>query len=179
MCLVGTHIGAVRRELNEHLKWEVFRRLNQLARSKQIAVIFQHYDQDDAASSEYLRRYVSNWPTGRLDVCLFCGAAVKRAPRHVRMGSFAAHPWCEEDAIFVTEVKIRKGTDYRPDVIIVPIWFPGSLGNAILDLAWGLVAHELSFGNILTPARLEKEARIEAARLVRVIETQVTSTEGI
>jgi hypothetical protein len=168
--------GIVRRERNADLKSEVLRKLNQHAQLRQIAVIFQIFDQTDPTTNEYYRRYQSSWPVTRLDVCLFCGEGFSHAVDCVRLDKFGAHPWCEEEPFGGTRVGILEKNHYRPAVILVPIWFPGSFSNAILDLAWGLVAHELSNNaSLLSQSRLEREAGIEAARLVRSVEELVAA----
>ena len=61
-------------------------------------------------------------------------------------------------------------------MIIIPFDFPGSLDDAILDLAWGLSAHELSSHSYsISPARLEMETETQPAILVRKLEAQLSS----
>jgi hypothetical protein len=168
----------VRPDPNESLKRRIFQRLNELARSKDIAVIFHMMQQKDPATKSYESHYQSTGPTGSPDVCLFCGLGLKNPNDFVRLGEFVADPWCnydfKQDGLGVT---FLDRDDHRPDLIIVTIWLPGSLDNAILDLAWGLAAHGISSRRYsISPARLKRETDTRAVKLVREIELQLTST---
>ena len=70
-----------------------------------------------------------------------------------------ADPWCHYDFIDQpTGVTILKRDNHRPDVIILTIWKPGSLDDAILGLARGLTAHKLSSRSYsISPDRMKRE----------------------
>lgn len=171
----GKASGIVKRDSCNWLKRSVFRRLNVIARSKQIAVIFQVMGQEDPSTNRYECRYKSIGPAGLPDMCLFCGWGTKDPKDFVHLGQFVADDTCHRDFLEGLGVTFLERRSYRPDVIIIPIDFPGSLDEAILDLAWGLAFHELSSrSHLISPARLKREAHTQAARLVRKLEAQLT-----
>ena len=114
---------------------------------------------------------------GAPGICLFCGWGMRNSKDFVHIGEFVADPQCYYDFKEVIGVRYLESAGYRPPVIIVPIHFPGSIDNAILDLAWGPAAHNLFAGShFMSPASLERKTETEAAKLVRKMEVQLTSS---
>jgi hypothetical protein len=157
----------------EWLKRRVFQKLNELARSTDIAVIFRIM-QEDPAKRRVSSHYHSTGPKGSPEMCLFCGWGHKKKD-FVHMGDFVADPWCHYD--FIDQpigATILERDNHRPDVIILTIWEPGSLDDAILGLAWGLAAHKLSSrSNSISPDRMKREIDAQATKLVRQLEVQL------
>jgi len=133
-------------------------------------------DQKDPATNRCECRYKSIELAGLPDMCLFCGWGTKDPKDFVHLGQFVAEPHRHFDFIQARGVAFLERQDRGPDVIIIPVDFPGSLDDTILDLAWGLAVHELSSRrHSISPARLETEIEAQAARLVRKLRAQLTS----
>jgi hypothetical protein len=133
--------GIVQRDSFEWLKRKVFQKLNELARSKDIAVIFQVMKQEDPVTDPFTPYYQSIGPTGDPDMCLFCGCCCTNSEGYFQMGGFVADPQCHYDMNQPgSGTTFLERDDHRPDVIIMTVWYPGALDDAILDLAWGLAA---------------------------------------
>jgi hypothetical protein len=169
----------VLRDSREDSKRHIFQNLNELAKSNEIAIIYQLYELvsqiDRTVSAQDNWQYQSRGLTGITDLCLFCGWGMTNSKDFIHLGEFVSDPWCYYEFMQAIGVSYLESADYRPPVIIVPIHFPGSIDNAIFDLAWGIAAHRLSSRRYsISPVRLKKETETQAARLVRKLEAQLT-----
>jgi hypothetical protein len=153
-------------------KHRIFRKLNQLARSRNIAVILHWMGRKDPAGNVWNdMRFQSNGRRGQAETCVFCGKRLRAGDWH-RLGHFVSDGECFR-ANFVDSGCVsflpRKG--FRPAVIIVPAYVPGSLDNVILDLAWALGCYRSTVGHpYATPAWVHERARSFAERLVGKLE---------
>jgi hypothetical protein len=82
----------VQHDSHEWLKRRIFQRLNELARTKDIAVTYPWAQQKDPATNCYDSVYQSTGPEGLPDTCLFCGWGHKSGKDFVPMGTFVADP---------------------------------------------------------------------------------------
>jgi hypothetical protein len=172
----GKASGIVRRDSREDLKRRIFQNLNEQVTSNDIAVIYGLYElarrRDPSISVQDDWRYQSRGPTGTPGFCLFCGWGMSKPKDFVHMGKFDADPWCYYDFREQIGVCYLESAGYRPPVIIVPIHFPGSIDNAILDLAWGLARH-------FNPVGLNTRTTKKAAKLVKKMEMKLASSSEI
>jgi hypothetical protein len=171
------------RDSREDCKRLIFQSLNELAKYNDIAIIYQLYElvrhRDSSVSMTESRAYQSRGPVGKRGLCLFCGKRTRNSGDNVRLGNFIADPWCYYDFKQTIGVSYLESADNRPPVIVVPIHFPGSIDNAILDLAWGLAAHRF-FGrsHLKSPASLTTKTGTDAMKLVRQIKRRQITHNG-
>lgn len=158
----------VLRDSHEREKLDIFQELNKEIRARDIAVIFQFRWQKDPITRKWEASYLSSGPAGIRDMCIFCGWGTKRRSEFLRMGAFICHHHCHYDFIQVSGVAYLNQEDYRPALIIVPISVPGSLDNAIMDLAWGFAGHFIS-----DRRNAERKITRLAEKIVRKMERRV------
>ncbi|MFY9585378.1 MAG: hypothetical protein WAR21_12905 [Candidatus Acidiferrales bacterium] len=153
-------------------KHKIFGKLNQLARSRNIAVILHWMGMKDPAGNVWNdMRFHSNGPRGQAETCVFCGKRL-RAGDWQRLGHFVSDRECFRDN-FVDSggVYFLPKTGFRPAVIIVPSCVPGSLDDVILDLAWALACYRTSVRHpYVARVWLHDRADSFAERLVRKLE---------
>ncbi len=164
---------AVLRDSYERIKQILFEKLNQLAGSRGIALIFLWMSKEDHSKVWWNdMRFQSNGPSGFSNICVFCGKTRLAKDDRVSLGHFVSDEECFRSS-FVESLGVYylPAQLYRPAVIVVPLHVPGSLDNAILDLAWGLAMYRVS---LMRPSDrrnwLEKRAHLFADRLVRKLE---------
>ncbi len=164
---------AVLRDSDEHMKQVLFEKLNQLAGSRGIALIFLWMSKEDHSKVWWNdMRFQSNGPSGLSNTCVFCGKTRLAKDDRVSLGHFVSDEECFRSS-FVESLGVYylPAQLYRPAVIIVPLHGPGSIDNAVLDLAWGLAMDRVS---LMRPSDrrtwLEKRAHLFADRLVRKLE---------
>lgn len=160
-------------DLSEHIKQLVFQSLNQLARSRNIAVILLWIGKEDHSEVCWDNmRFQSNGPSGLSNTCVFCGKTRLAKDDRVSFGHFVSDEECFRSS-FVESLGIYylPAQLYRPAVIIVPLHVPGSIDNAVLDLAWGLAMYQVSL-KCSSGRRtwLEERVHLFAERLVRKLE---------
>ena|ERR1700730_12760929 len=172
----------VRKDPREDWKRRIFQDLNAMAKSNDIAVIYQLIElvrqRDPSVSVQDGFQFQSRGPTGTPGVCVFCGKKLRNSKDFIHLGKFVSDPWCYYDFKQALGVCYLESAGYRPPVIIVQIPFPGSIDNAILDLAWGLAAHRL-FGKsyLMAPASLKTNSGAHAVKLVRQTKLHLTLSE--
>ena len=150
----------------------IFRKLNQLARSRKIAVILHWMGKRDPAGNVWNdMRFQSSGPPGQAETCVFCGKRLRHGEWH-RLGYFVSDGECFRDN-FVDSggVNFLPRAGFRPAVIIVPSFVPGSLDNVILNFAWALACYRSSVRRPnAEPTWLHERAGSFAERLVRKLE---------
>ena len=160
----------VQRDSDEHMKQVLFEKLNQLAGSRGIALIFVWMSKEEHSKVWWNdMRFQSNGPSGLSNTCVFCGKIKLAKEDRVSLGHFVSDEECFRSS-FVESLGVYylPAQLYRPAVIIVPLHVPGSLDNAVLDLAWGLAMYRVSLKRPSDRRTwLEERAHLFADRLVR------------
>ncbi len=160
-------------DLCERNKHFLFEKLNQLARTRNIAVIFLWMSKSDHSGLCWDdMRFQSNGPSGLSNTCVFCGKIKLAKDDRVGLGHFVSDEECfrcnfvESMGVYYLPPQL-----YRPAVVVVPIHVPGSLDKAILGLAWGLAMYRVSLKRSSDRRTwLEERAHLFADRLVRKLE---------
>ena len=116
-------------------------------------------------------RFQSNGRRGQAETCVFCGKRLRPGDWH-RLGRFVSDGECfRNNFVDSGGVGFLPRTGYRPAMIIVPAYVPGSLDNVILDLAWALAFYRSSVDRPhVAPPWIYQRADLFAERLVRKLE---------
>ena len=157
---------------SEAQKFRMFRRLNQLARSRGISVILHWVGMKNQAGSVWDdMRFQSNGKRGQKETCLFCGKRLK-AGNWYRLGHFVSDGDCfRERFVDSGGVDFLPRTGFRPDVIIVPAHVPGCLDTIILDFASALALYRSSMRRPYAAIGwVNRRADAFAERLVRKLD---------
>ena len=157
----------------EDQKLWVFMRLNELARKRNVAVLYIYRTMTDYAGrgwSDLQLHYDGPSPTP--DMCLFCGKPTVEADDRDDLGGFVLHDDCFDERVndWGRDFYLEAGP-HRPAAIVVVGNFPGSLDNLMMGVAWGLGVHYLVHRrHIPSSEEAIKTADVFARRLVRQIQ---------
>jgi hypothetical protein len=155
---------------HEEEKRALFIRLNELAWARNVAVIHAWVRMTDYVAGVWDDiLFQSNGPDAKPNVCVFCGQGGLNPENAWELGKFLA-----DDECFRNHFVDLQGTcflepkDYRPTVILVLSYLPGSVENMIWELAWGIGIHDSQLKCPSAPPKArEKAAWIYARKLVR------------
>jgi hypothetical protein len=155
---------------HESEKRAVFFRLNELASTRNIAVIYAWVRMTDflvGIWDDIL--FQSNGPDAKPNVCVFCGQGGLNPQNAYELGKFLADGECFRDHfVDMQGTCFFEPNDYRPAVILVMSDTPSSIEDVIWKLAWGIGAHEARLRCPSAPPNvLEKAASSYARKLVR------------
>jgi hypothetical protein len=155
----------------DHKLW-VFMRLNQLARKRNVGVLYIFRTTTDYAGGgggDLQLHYDGPSPTP--GICLFCGKPTVEPDDCDDLGGFVLHDDCYDETVndWGGDFYLEAGP-HRPAVIVVVGNLPGSLDNLIMGVAWGLGVHYLVHRRHLPSSEEAMDtADVFARRLVRQI----------
>jgi len=166
-------------DYSEDHKVQVFSRLNQLAKSRRISILYVWRTMQDYREYDDLY-FQSSGATGQVNTCVFCGKWPLSADP-IKLGAFS----CDGDCFY--EMFIEQSghnfldpTGYRPSVIVVDASVPGSLDNVILGLAWGLGVYRRSLRRPNAQQQwVDTSAEDFAVRLVRRVDKQLQEPKAL
>ena len=130
----------LRREAYMSEKRRVFLRLNEVAWSRNIAIIYAWQRATDFLVEKWDHfSFQSNGPLGKPETCVFCGQGGLGRERAHELGSFLADEDCFSE-IFIRKRSSRflRAKDFRPNVLLIVEPVPGSIDNVIFELAFGI-----------------------------------------
>ncbi|MBZ5544866.1 MAG: hypothetical protein LAO07_14495 [Acidobacteriia bacterium] len=127
-------------DADEDEKISVFFRLNELARKRNVAVLYIYRTTTDyggKGSADLQFHY--DGPKPASGICLFCGKQTVEPDDCDDLGGFVLHDDCYDETVndWGMDFYLEQGP-YRPAVIVIVAWWPGSIDNLLMGLAWGL-----------------------------------------
>jgi len=137
------HTIRVRWDHHELEKQKVFFELNEVAWSRNIAVIYAWVRMRDLLVGVWDDiLFQSNGPSGKSNTCVFCGRDGLNNENAYELGKFLADGECFRDYLIDAQgTTFLAANAHRPGVIVVTSDLPGSIENLILKLAWGIGMH--------------------------------------
>lgn len=125
---------------HEREKMRVFSRLNEIARSRNIAVLYASDRMEDFLVEVWDNVIIqSNGPPDKPNTCVFCGKDVLTSENAYELGSLLVHGDCFHE-FFIDGVGgcFLESNHYRPVVMIIRVNLEGAIDNAVLELACGV-----------------------------------------
>lgn len=160
-------------DAEEDQKRWVFERVNELARKRNVAVLYIYSTMTDYGGGGWTDLQLHyDGPKPTPDMCLFCGKPTVEGDHGDDSGGFVIHHDCYDESVndWGMDFYLKAGP-HRPAVIVIVGYFPGSIDNLIMGVAWGLGVHYLVYQRHLPSSEEASEtANVFARRLVRQIQ---------
>jgi hypothetical protein len=158
----------------EHQKLQIFLRLNELARNRGITLIYEWIGMRDYAGHCWDDiRFQSIGAVYDSTRCVFCGQGPLSEDDRMMLDKVPCDRECFRKRYVDSQGPgYLPPTEYRPPVIVIYSYVPGSLDIAVMCLAWALGVYRRSLSMPSAPDEWIDESAYEFAdRLVFRLET--------